>query len=71
MNPIQTKAKVITLQEVDRLRYPIPSGWDKAAGILKGKKRIDPVAYQKKIRREWEERFGRLIKIPSQTRTRK
>ena len=42
-----------------RMRITIPVAWKKAAGLLRGKK-IDPVGYQKKIRKEWEDRLEKL-----------
>ncbi|MFA4846050.1 MAG: hypothetical protein WC654_05830 [Patescibacteria group bacterium] len=42
-----------------RQRINIPLAWKKAAGLLRGRK-IDPVGYQKKIRKEWESRLEKL-----------
>ena len=36
---------------------------EKSAGILKGKLKVSPVAYQRKIRQEWEKRIKRQWKI--------
>ena len=38
---------------------------EKSAGILKGKLKISPVAWQRKIRKEWEVRLKRQYKIGS------
>ena len=57
----QKGAKILTVDEVDKLRYPLPQSWIRAAGLLKHKK-IDPVNYQKKIRNEWESRLKKLEK---------
>lgn len=54
-------AKILTVEEVDKLQYPLPKSWIRAAGLLKHKK-IDPVKYQKKIRLEWETRLKKLEK---------
>lgn len=55
----QTKAKVITLKELARLRYPLPESWKRAAGMLKGRKGVDALKYQKEVRDEWEKRIKR------------
>ena len=34
-----------------------------SAGILKGKLKISPVAYQRKVRKEWETRMKKLEKL--------
>lgn len=52
-----SRAKIINTEEVKTLRYPLPRGWREAMGILKGKKILDPLRYQHKIRREWEQRL--------------
>lgn len=46
-------------QMATRKRILIPSVWKKAAGLLRGKK-VNPVQYQKTIRKEWEERLTKL-----------
>lgn len=51
-------ARIITLEELPTLRYPLPASWKKAAGMLRGRK-IDPVKYQRQIRAEWEKRLKR------------
>lgn len=53
------RAKVIKPRELATLRYPLPESWKKAAGLLKGRKLIDPVEYQRTIRKEWESRLKR------------
>lgn len=40
----------------------IPESWKRAIGILKGK-RIDGVAYQRKIRAEWEKRWKKQVRL--------
>ena len=55
-------AKILTPEKLDTLRRPLPRGWLEVAGILK-KKKIDPLRYQRKIRREWEKRWKKLFKI--------
>ena len=47
------------MQTKTQQRITIPVAWKKAAGILRGKK-VDPVGYQKKIRKEWEKRLDKL-----------
>jgi hypothetical protein len=38
---------------------------EKSHGILKGLLKISPVAYQKKVRQEWEKRLKRQYRITS------
>lgn len=40
---------------------------EKSHGILKGILKISPVAYQRKIRQEWEKRLKRQWKIATKT----
>lgn len=51
------RAKIITTKELEHITYSVPKGWYKAAGILSGKKHIDPLCYQKEIRKEWKSRL--------------
>ena len=54
------KAKILTPDEVKHLRYPLPESWKKAAGMLKGRKNlVDPLKYQRSVRKEWEQRFDK------------
>lgn len=46
----QTKLNIATSKQA------LSKAWIKAAGILKGKK-INPLHYQKQIRKEWEKRI--------------
>lgn len=55
-------ARIITLEELPMLRYPLPASWKNAIGILKGKN-IDPVRYQREIRKEWDRRLKRQIQL--------
>jgi len=58
------QARILTIEDVKTWRKPLPKGWREAAGMLKGDKRIpDPVAYQKTIRREWEDRFQKQLRL--------
>ncbi len=57
------QAKVLTPQELQHMRYPLPRSWTKAAGILKGKRQINPLTYQKEIRKEWDSRLKKLQQI--------
>lgn len=54
LNKIAKEAgiKVKTLDRIERLINEATDPWEEARGILKHKK-IDPLKYQKKIRREW------------------
>jgi len=61
---IMPQARVITLEELRTMKRPLPKGWREAAGMLKGRKHIpDPVAYQKAIRKEWEDRFQKQLRL--------
>lgn len=51
------QTKTISVKNIRNIQYPAPYGWRTAAGILKGKKYINPVKYQKEIRREWNKRI--------------
>lgn len=52
----QTRATVWTPKAWAKRKRPLPKSWTEAAGMLKGKLPTDPVAWQKKIRSEWDER---------------
>ena len=54
-------ATITSIDELDKLRYPLPKSWIRTAGIWKNKK-IDPIKYQKQVRREWEVRLKKLEK---------
>ena len=43
-----------------KARILLPKGWVEAAGLLKGKKRVHPLRYQKQIRGVWEARLKKL-----------
>ena len=53
------RANVLTVGQLDEVRYPLPPGWTEAAGILKGKT-IDALRYQREVRRDWERRLKKL-----------
>jgi len=62
------QARILTVEELKTWRRPLPKGWNEAAGMLKGDKRIlDPVAYQKTIRKEWEDRFQKQLRLAGVT----
>jgi len=95
-------ATIVSVDEIDKLRYPLPKSWIRAAGLLnhgkgvlgshrgskliagkglreaaslyysikrdlgawrairgiwKGKRMVNPVAWQRKIRKEWERKL--------------
>ena len=56
------QATILTPQELEDYRYPIPESMIQAAGLLKGKK-INALSYQKNIRKGWEKRLKRQIKL--------
>ncbi|MEW6610637.1 MAG: hypothetical protein AB1352_03390 [Patescibacteria group bacterium] len=63
-----SQAQILTVEELKTWRRPLPKGWKEAAGMLKGAKRIiDPVAYQKMIRQEWEDRFQKQLRLAGVT----
>jgi len=57
------KARLITPQQLTAARNPVPRSWLKVAGILKGKKKINALAYQKQIRKTWETRLAKLERL--------
>ena len=61
-------AKILSIDQLDKLRYPLPRSLIRAAGLLKHKK-IDPVKYQKKIRKEWESKLHKLERQFNKSRT--
>ncbi|MEK7062817.1 MAG: hypothetical protein AAB861_04155 [Patescibacteria group bacterium] len=58
-------SKQNTIKKTEKIEYgTLPKSWMRAFGIL-GEKKIDAVAYQRKIRGEWENRIRRQIKLAS------
>ncbi len=43
-------------------KQEVPKSWKKAAGLLKGRG-MNGVAYQKKVRKEWELRLKKLEQL--------
>lgn len=62
MPKTQQKAKIVKAEDLKNIRYPLPESWKKAIGILKNKK-IDPLQYQKQIRKGWEKRLKKQIRL--------
>ena len=56
------QAKIITPDQVGTLTRELPASWKKARGVLKHKD-IDPLSYQRSVRKEWEQRLKRQIKL--------
>lgn len=56
-----TKQKISTAGK--KTSQPLPESWKKAAGLLKGRKTPDPLAYQRSVRQEWETRMKKLEKL--------
>lgn len=56
------QAQIIAPDQMDTMRTKLPASWTNAIGILKGRK-IDPVQYQRKIRKEWDQRLKRQIRL--------
>jgi len=55
----QNGARILTATEPRRSQRKIPLSLVRAAGLWKRRK-IDAVAYQRKIRQEWERRLRQL-----------
>ena len=47
------KAQIITVQDLPKLRYPLPESWRKAAGLLKHKRK-ELEAHLEEVRNEWD-----------------
>lgn len=47
------KAKVIKAKDYLKMTYELPESWTRAAGILKGKRKLME-AHLRKVRREWD-----------------
>ena len=62
------QAKVISPEGLKHFRYPVPDSMIKVVGLLKGKKRVDPLGYQKKIRKEWNNRLAKLERLITKSR---
>lgn len=62
MNHRTIQTNILKLNDLSRPRQSLPKSLIKAAGLLKGRKKIDPLVYQKQIRKEWERRFNKLIR---------
>lgn len=56
------QTKILSPEKITTLRIPLPQSWLRAAGILK-KRKINPLDYQRQIRKEWEKRLKKLSKI--------
>jgi hypothetical protein len=54
------QAKILTLQQLKTMRYPLPQSWLNVAGILKGGKKVNALVYQKRIRKGWGKRLAKL-----------
>jgi hypothetical protein len=52
-------AKIIAPEKIQEIRYSLPKSWVEAIGILK-KKRINPLQYQRRIRKGWEKRLKKI-----------
>ena len=57
---VRARARMITPQILKTLRHPVPQSWLDVAGILKGKKLVNGLAYQKQIRKEWDARLKKI-----------
>ncbi len=50
------KAKVVKAENWNEVKKELPKIWKKVAGMLK-KRKIDALSYQRKLRKEWEDRL--------------
>jgi len=50
------RAKILSPEKLTTLKKPLPQSWLKVVGILR-KKGVNPLRYQRQIRKEWEERW--------------
>ena len=57
-----TRAKILSPEKLATLRQSLPRGWLEVAGILKGKRQVNPLRYQKQIRKEWDKRLKKTFK---------
>lgn len=57
-----SEAKILNLEQTVHLRYPIPDSMIRAAGLLRGKKN-NALNDQKKMRKEWDKRLQRQVKL--------
>lgn len=57
MNHGTNQIKVTDLLHQSRA---LPKSMLKAAGLLKGRKKVNPLTYQRQLRKEWERRFNKL-----------
>ncbi len=57
------QASTITPQDLETMRYPVPQSWLDVAGILKGKKKVNALAYQKQIRKGSGKRLSKLERL--------
>lgn len=55
------QTKPILLSKARRAHYSLPHSWTEAAGILKGKRRVSPLRYQKRARQEWDRRWKKVL----------
>lgn len=56
-----TQAKIITIEELRAVPVQLPKSWTNVIGILKGK-RINPLQYQRRIRKGWARRNEKLYR---------
>jgi len=55
------QAKILSPEKLATLRQSLPRSWLEVAGILK-KRGVHPLRYQRRIRKEWEKRWKKLLK---------
>lgn len=58
-----TRNNVITIDEARRRAAKIPPIWDKVFGMMKGKRRVDPVKVQRRLRTETGKRLRRQVRL--------
>ena len=65
--PMSTSIPIIHQDQSLPRKRAVPAIWGKVAGSLKGKN-IDGLRYQKSVRKEWEQRLRRQIKLGTKKR---
>ena len=54
------KARRLTADRISGSRLPLPKGWKEAAGLLRNRHDLQPLACQRDLRKQWNTRLKRL-----------
>lgn len=60
----KTRATIITAERINNTPSTLPHSWKQALGVLRYK-HIDPLHYQKTIRKEWTKRLHKQQRLAS------